>query len=218
MNGTTLTSGAMIANPGPTWHVEGTGDFASDGNTDIVLQNDNGQVDVWMMNGTTLAGGIVVADPGSAWQVKGIGDYSDGGQADILLQNSDGSVAIWEMTGPTMTVGALITNPGSTWTLGDDHLTFIGGGPGDATLNATFQPDEFVMTSYAQGENVINGFNTAQDIIEFGASSFTNFAAIQAAATNSGSATSISLDNAGNTLLLPGVAPDALVASDFRFA
>ena len=31
-----------LANPGPSWHVEGTGDFNGDGKSDILWQNDNG--------------------------------------------------------------------------------------------------------------------------------------------------------------------------------
>ena len=52
MNGTIRSAkSGVIANPGPTWHVAGTGDFNSDGKTDIVLQNNSGAVAVWDMNG-----------------------------------------------------------------------------------------------------------------------------------------------------------------------
>ena len=29
-------------NPGPTWHIEGIGDFNGDGKSDIIWQGDNG--------------------------------------------------------------------------------------------------------------------------------------------------------------------------------
>jgi hypothetical protein len=55
MNGTNLTAAATIGpNPGPSWHVIGSGDFNGDLKSDILWQNDNGQAAVWLMNGTSL--------------------------------------------------------------------------------------------------------------------------------------------------------------------
>jgi hypothetical protein len=74
MNGTAISQSAVVSvNPGPTWHVVGTGDFNQDGKTDIVWRNDNGKVAVWEMNGTTMVGGAVVANAGPAWSVSGDG-------------------------------------------------------------------------------------------------------------------------------------------------
>ena len=44
MNGSTVlaNSAAGSFNPGPTWHIKGTGDFNGDGRSDILWQNDNG--------------------------------------------------------------------------------------------------------------------------------------------------------------------------------
>ena len=53
MNGTRSPS-ALVGNPGPSWHVVGTGDFNGDGKSDILLQNTNGEVAIWEMNGTTV--------------------------------------------------------------------------------------------------------------------------------------------------------------------
>ena len=46
-------------NPGPTWHVKGSGDFNGDGHADILWQNDNGSAVTWLMNaaGTGMIGG-----------------------------------------------------------------------------------------------------------------------------------------------------------------
>jgi hypothetical protein len=72
MNGTTVTQAAVVAgNPGPTWHIVGTGDFNADGKTDIAWRNDNGAVAVWDMNGTTVAAAAVLANPGTSWNVSG---------------------------------------------------------------------------------------------------------------------------------------------------
>jgi hypothetical protein len=37
-----ISQSGVIANPGAAWHVEGTGDFNSDGKTDLMLQNNSG--------------------------------------------------------------------------------------------------------------------------------------------------------------------------------
>ena len=35
-------SGAVLPNPGPTWHAKEAADFNGDGKADILWQNDNG--------------------------------------------------------------------------------------------------------------------------------------------------------------------------------
>ena len=75
VNGTTISKSAEVANPGPAWHVVGTGDFNSDGTTDIVLQNNNGTVSVWDMNGGAVSQSGVLANPGPTWSVVGDGRH-----------------------------------------------------------------------------------------------------------------------------------------------
>jgi hypothetical protein len=64
-----LIGGGSIGNPGTSWHVKGTGDFFGNGGSDIVWQNDNGQVVLWEMNGTKRIGGGSVGNPGPSWHV-----------------------------------------------------------------------------------------------------------------------------------------------------
>jgi hypothetical protein len=110
-----------MQNPGPSWHIEGTGDFYNDGKTDILLQNDDGSVAVWEMQGSTINvanSGVVAASIGigPAWHVKGTGDFYGEGKTDILLQNDSGSIAIWEMNGTAIiNSGFVAHNPGPTW-------------------------------------------------------------------------------------------------------
>jgi serralysin len=101
-----------VADPGPSWHVIGTGDFNGDGKSDILLQNTDGQVSIWEMNGTNMIAHAPVADPGPSWHAIGTGASG----SDILLQNTNGQSSIWEMNGTSIVGGAPVgTNPGPNW-------------------------------------------------------------------------------------------------------
>ena len=69
MNGTAVIGAASLGNPGPDWHVMGTGDYNHDGRSDILWQNSNGDVVTWEMNGTSMIGSASLANPGPTWHV-----------------------------------------------------------------------------------------------------------------------------------------------------
>jgi hypothetical protein len=52
-----------IGNPGPDWHIMGTGDYNNDGKSDILWQNSSGAVVVWEMNASTVIGGAFSPTP-----------------------------------------------------------------------------------------------------------------------------------------------------------
>jgi hypothetical protein len=136
MNDKTITSGLVVANPGPSWHVRGTGDFNADGKSDTLLQNTDGRVAVWTMNDKTITSGLVVADPGPSWHALGTGDFNADGMSDIVLQNTNGSVAIWNMQDKAIAVEVVVANPGPAWQAvgtGD----FNGDGVSDIVLQNT---------------------------------------------------------------------------------
>jgi len=69
MNGTTVVGGGNVANPGPSWHVMGAGDYNKDDRSDILFQNTNGAVAVWEVSGTTITHASTLANPGPTWHV-----------------------------------------------------------------------------------------------------------------------------------------------------
>ena len=69
MDGTNLSHGAALPNPGPTWHIaEGT-DFNGDGNSDILSQHDSGAPAIWTVDGTNIIDAVVLPNPGSDWHI-----------------------------------------------------------------------------------------------------------------------------------------------------
>jgi hypothetical protein len=88
VNGTTVVAAASLGNPGPSWHVKGTGDFNGDSFSDVLWQNDDGSVAIWEMNGTNVIGTASLGNPGPDWHIFGTGDYNNDGKSDILWQNS----------------------------------------------------------------------------------------------------------------------------------
>jgi ELWxxDGT repeat protein len=139
MNGTTPVSEPVVgANPGPSWHIVGTGDFNGDGNSDILWQNTNGQAAIWLMDGTTpLSEPVVGGNPGPSWHIVGTGDFNGDGNADILWQNTNGQAAIWLMNGTTPTAEVLVGgNPGPSW-----HIVGTGDYNGDGKSDILWQND-----------------------------------------------------------------------------
>ena len=70
MNGFAFT-GAMIATPGTTWVVRGSGDYNGDSKGDVLLRNSStGEVAGWLMNGSAISGTGIIASPGAGWEPK----------------------------------------------------------------------------------------------------------------------------------------------------
>jgi VCBS repeat-containing protein len=137
MNGLTVTVGAHIgSNPGPAWHVLGTGDFNGDGKADILWQNADGTPAVWLLDGFNLIGGANVGfNPGAAWHVIAAADFNGDGKSDILWQNADGTPAIWLMDGLNLLGGANVGfNPGAAW-----HAIGAGDFDGDGKADILWQ-------------------------------------------------------------------------------
>ena len=207
-----------MGNPGPTWQVKGTGDFFSDGNTDLVMQNTDGSVVLWDMSGSHIVNAGNVGNPGPTWHVKGTGGFFGDGNTDLVMQNADGSVVLWDMSGSHIINAGNVGNPGASWNVLDNNMRFIYSTSANETLAATpAATDEFVFTSFMSGLDTISGFNPAQDMIEFSKTQFPSFTDVQAATSAISGGAMINLAN-GSSLLLPGVDAGSLHASNFALA
>jgi hypothetical protein len=88
---------------------------------------------------------------------------------------------------------------------------------GETLVATSATPDEFVFTSFAAGSHTISGFNPVQDMIAFSKAQFASFTNVQAATSAISGGAMINLGK-GSSLLLPGVNPASLHASDFALA
>jgi hypothetical protein len=117
MNGSSITAGGVIADPGSSWVARVTGDFDGNATADLILHNTGtGELAEWTLSGFSITGGAVIGAPGTSWIPVATADFNGDYKADIVLQNSaTTSVAIWYMNGFTITTGALLGDPGIGW-------------------------------------------------------------------------------------------------------
>src|SRR5262249_17797232 len=138
---------AGTQNPGPSWHVVGTGDTDGDFRAGILWQNNDGTLALWKNADLTfLDTGIfsfdtvaVLPTVDPSWHVKGMADLNADFREDIVFQNDNGSVAVWEMDGTTVSAVSLVNrNPGPSW-----HIVGLRNMDGDAEGRADilFQHD-----------------------------------------------------------------------------
>ena len=105
MDGVKLQSGTYLDPKHPAekdWRVVGTGDFNSDGKTDLLYQHEDGTLSVWHMDGVKLASSALLTPdhPGDEdWRVAGTGDFNGDGKTDLIFQHEDGTLAYWCLDG-----------------------------------------------------------------------------------------------------------------------
>ena len=113
-NGSTITGGGVIGDPGGTWAYVGLGDFNGDGMSGILFKDASGDYATWDLNGTSIIGGATLGNPGAGWTFAAIGDFNGDGTSDILFEN-DGSFASWEIGDNAIIGGGTIGSPGGSW-------------------------------------------------------------------------------------------------------
>jgi FG-GAP-like repeat len=74
----------------PPGAMKATSDFNGDGFSDVLFQNTDGSVAIWLMNGATPLAEPVIGNPGPSWHVIGTGDFNGDGQSDILFRTPTG--------------------------------------------------------------------------------------------------------------------------------
>ena len=165
---------AGIQNPGPTWHVVGTGDTDGDQRAGILWQNDSGALAIWenpvFVNmpfiGDIFIFNTVAALPtvDASWHVKGMADVSGNGRADVVFQNDSGAVAIWEMGGAggtTINAANLVNiNPGPTW-----HIAGLRDMDGDGHADILFQNDNGAAAIWENYQSLGGGSATFNGLL-----------------------------------------------------
>lgn len=106
---------------GASWRVAATAKFNADSSPDIVFQNSDGRIAIWLMDGfartssVSLRGG---ATAGAGFVAVGATDIDEDGNIDIVFQHPDGIFKVWFMAGATfnreVTLPATV---GSGWKL-----------------------------------------------------------------------------------------------------
>ncbi len=70
------------------------------GTDDILLQNTNGNLLLWVMEGTDWKTGAPIRQGANlkGWTVRALQDFSSDGESDILMQKSNGNLLLWQMS------------------------------------------------------------------------------------------------------------------------
>jgi hypothetical protein len=105
-------------------------DFNGDANSDVLLHNSNGSVQIWEMNGLSKLTTATVGTQATSWHAIDSFDFNGDGKADILWQNDNGQVQLWKMDGADAHTTTNLGSMTSSWHIGavDD---FNGNGKGD---------------------------------------------------------------------------------------
>ena len=155
----TSPAGALLPNPGPTWHVAAAADFNGDGKADILWQHDSGLPAIWTMDGTNVTGwsascpilgprGMSLRRPISTATASPIFF----GRTTAACRRS----GPW--TAPTSPAGALLPNPGPTW-----HVAAAADFNGDGKSDILWQHDSGLPAIWTMdGTNVTGGAAPAQ--------------------------------------------------------
>lgn len=79
------------------WQVAGTGDFNSDGRSDVMLRNSDGTLTEWLgqANGSFNWNAAATYGLNPGWTVAGTGDFNGDNNADVLLRYTNGTVINW---------------------------------------------------------------------------------------------------------------------------
>ena len=72
MNGVQLLSSASLGSIPTIWSVKQTGDFNSDGMSDILWQDTSGNTAIWFMNGEQVLSSTLAGVVPTTWTIQGL--------------------------------------------------------------------------------------------------------------------------------------------------
>jgi hypothetical protein len=113
-------------------------DLDGDGNTDLVFQNDAGQLAAWHMDGAGTAISLASISDGALgdWKVAGVADLNGDDIPDLVFQNTTGAIYVWylDASGAPSSGAFLFTGA-----LGDWRIAGVADMNGDGTPDFVFQ-------------------------------------------------------------------------------
>ena len=128
------TSLVTLGNPGPSWHVMGSGDFNGDGQSDLLLQNDNGTVVDYLMNGTRHCQRHRGRQPRRQLaRARQSGDFNGDGTSDVLLQNDNGTMVVWNLANGAYASASVLGTLPAGWAV-EGVADFNGDGTADVLV------------------------------------------------------------------------------------
>lgn len=103
LDGTKIAAGSNFITPVSdlNWQIATTGDFNSDGKSDLFwINKTTGENAVWLMNGARLTSGRLGPKlDGAGWQVSKVADVNGDGNNDLVLRNANnGATKVWSVT------------------------------------------------------------------------------------------------------------------------
>jgi Ca2+-binding RTX toxin-like protein len=158
--------------------------------------------------GTSLADLIDLLAGNDRFEAKDGDDTVDGNEGNDTMIGGNG--------------GDIMLGGGGNDTLnGNGGLDTMDGGLGDDLLNGGANPDTFVFGTVSN-DDTIDGFQNGLDVIDLSALALGGFAALTAPGviTASGASSTLidlSLVGGNGTILLDGIAPGVVDATDFVF-
>ena len=146
------------------WHIVGVGDFNGDGNSDLLVRNDIGTLNVWEMDGNAsgkqVSAKLRVSNLPTNWHVAGVGDFNNDGKSDILLEHDNGTLKLWEMNGEQISNNLLAGKLPS-----DEHIAGTGDFNGDGIADILLHYDNgethlMELNGQASGDQLLQDVTT----------------------------------------------------------
>jgi len=164
---------ACSQNPGPTWHVVGTGDTNDDQVAGILWQHDSGALALWE-NPAFVAGTITFTTAAAlptvdrSWHAKGMADLDGDVTVDndnwIVFQNDNGAVAVWDIGGANVAAVTAMNlvnlNPGPSW-----HIVGMRDMDNDGRPGILFQNDNGAAAVWENYQSLGGGMATFNTVL-----------------------------------------------------